>query len=97
MSNPEVLIYVERIKHFLKINEDARNYFIVNGDEDKFFTNLSKISEKNFKKNGEPELTKEQMESLRLNVVLETVDERPNYRQEGIYFIFNDYPPTSLN
>jgi hypothetical protein len=37
------------------------------------------------------------MESLRLNVVLETVEERPKYRQEGIYFIFNDYPPTSLN
>lgn len=97
MSNPEVLIYVERVKQFLKINEEARNYFIVNGDEDKFFSKLSKISERNFKKNGEPELTKEQMESLRLNVVLETVDERPKYRQEGIYFIFNDYPPTSLN
>jgi hypothetical protein len=49
MSNPEVLIYVERVKQFLKINDDARNYFIVNGDEDKFFTKLSKISERNFK------------------------------------------------
>ena len=97
MSNPEVLIYIERVKRFLKINEDARNYFIVNGNEKKFFDELCKVSENNFKKNGEPELTKEQMESLRVDVVLETVDARPKYRQEGIYFIFNDYPPTSLN
>lgn len=97
MSNPEVLIYVERVKHYLKTNEEARNYFIVNGNEDMFFTRLSKISEKNFEKSGEPELTKEQMESLRLDVVLEEVDKRPKYRQEGIYFIFENYPPTSLN
>jgi hypothetical protein len=97
MSNAEVLIYVERVKHYLKTNEEARNYFIVNGNEDMFFTRLSKISEKNFEKNGEPELTKEQMESLRIDVVLEAVDERPKYRQEGIYFIFENYPPTSLN
>ena len=61
----EVLIYIQTLKNFLKTNKEANIYFLSNVNEEEFFNNLSKISQNNFEKNGEPNLTVEQFEFLR--------------------------------
>lgn len=61
----EVLIYVQNVKNYFGTNADAHQYFIGTVDEEIFFIHLSEISQKNFEKNGEVMLSKEQFELLR--------------------------------
>lgn len=64
--SPEVLIYIQTVKNFLSVNEEAKNYFLAEGvDEETFFHHLAEISEKNYKSNGEVMLTRDQFELLR--------------------------------
>jgi hypothetical protein len=86
--SPEVLIYVQTVMNYFNKNEEAHNYFIGESDEELFFKHLGEISEKNFKKNGEVALTKEQFEILRKTVTAlgiatkdipeETTEEHPH-------------------
>lgn len=66
----EVLIYVQTIKNYLETNQEARDYFLKNADYDLFFDNLAQISEINFQKNGEPQLTQQQFEFLRVSMMI---------------------------
>jgi hypothetical protein len=66
--SPEVLAYVQTVKHFLKKNEQANEYFLKNVDEELFYNQLTEISQKNFKTHGEPMLSKEQFDLLRKTV-----------------------------
>lgn len=66
--SPEVLIYVQSIKNYFDTNENAREYFLKNVNYDIFFENLARISEINLKKNGEPQLTTDQFEFLRITM-----------------------------
>lgn len=63
--SPEVLIYIQTVKNYLNTNEEARDYFLKNGDENFFYKHLEEISQKNYEKDGEVMLTKEQFELLR--------------------------------
>ena len=49
---PEVLIYIQTVKTYLKNNTEAKDYFIGESDEELFFDHLSEISQKNFESNG---------------------------------------------
>ena len=51
----EILVYIQKVKNYLKPNEDARNYFIGESDVDEFYRHLTIISEKNFNQNGQPD------------------------------------------
>lgn len=62
---PEVLIYVQSVKKYLETNQEARTYFLDGLDVDLFYKHLSEISEKNYKKNGEVMLDREQFELLK--------------------------------
>ena len=62
---PEVLIYIQTLRVYFNDSIVRRNYFYPNGDEDKFFELVSKVSEENYKKNGEVALTTDQFEELR--------------------------------
>lgn len=66
--SPEVLIYVQSIKNFIKNDEESRNYFLNGIDEELFYSHLSEISQKNFEKDGEAMLTQDQFEDLRLKL-----------------------------
>ena len=66
--SPEVLIYLQQVKKYLELSKEAKNYFIGDGDEELFFKHLIEISQKNFEKNGEVMLNKEQFEILRTTI-----------------------------
>jgi hypothetical protein len=84
----DVLIYVQTIKNYLETNQEARDYFLKNADYDLFFDNLAQISEINFQKTGEPQLTQQQFEFLRVSMMIfKEVDE-----QEVDQTIYNYIP-----
>lgn len=74
--SPEVLIYLQTVKNYLKINVEAREYFIGDSEEDLFFKHLCEISQKNFEKNGEVMLDKDQFELLRTTVKVVTISKK---------------------
>jgi hypothetical protein len=100
--SPEVLIYLQTVKSYFKTNEEAREYFISNVDEELFYQHLCEISEKNFKKNGEVMLTKEQFELLRKTLTAieistkEMTEDTPN-PEENIFIDMRGYGKICLN
>lgn len=71
--SPEVLIYIQSVKHYFDTNLDAKEYFLGNSNEELFYTHLSEISQKNFDKDGEVMLNKEQFELLRKTTIAITI------------------------
>lgn len=65
----EVLIYLNQIKSFLSKNEEARQYFMSSITPEIFYESLCEISEKNLDSLGQPNLTQEQFEELRLELI----------------------------
>lgn len=63
--SPEVLIYVQNLKHYFTINAVAQKYFDIVGNEEAFFNHLGELSQKNFEEYGEPQLSLDQFEELR--------------------------------
>ena len=47
----EILVYLQKVKSFLKTNEEASRYFIGDSDVDEFYRQLTIVSEKNFETN----------------------------------------------
>jgi hypothetical protein len=68
--SPEVLIYVQNVRNYFKKDLEAREYFLNEIDEELFFKYLTEISQKNFEKEGEPVLSKEQFELIRKTLLL---------------------------
>jgi hypothetical protein len=94
----EVLVYLQKVKNYLNINNEAKNYFIGNSDAEEFYKHLAIISEKNFEKNGQPELTQEQFELLRKTISAITASKQKFfYSSDGTFMFFEDYPPISMN
>ena len=71
--SPEVLIYIQSVRNYFKTNNEARDYFLNGNDEELFFKHLSEISQKNFDKNGEVMLDKNQFELLRTTTKVITI------------------------
>lgn len=94
MSNtpPEVLIYIQTVKNFLKNDSNAREYFMGNSDEELFFHHLIEIATKNFNTNGESMLNKEQFELLRKTISAITISkkEEPTEIEDLYNNIFQD-------
>ena len=65
MINPEVLIYINKVKEFLEKNEAANKYLLGTNDYDLFFDEVLKFAETNFEEKGDATLTKEQFEEIR--------------------------------
>ena len=94
----EVLVYIQKIKNFLNTNKSARDYFIGKSDVDEFYKQLSIISEKNYETNGQPELTKEQFELLRLTLEVVAISQQKMFiTEDGLFMVYENYPPISLN
>jgi hypothetical protein len=92
--SPEVLIYVQSIKHFFKNNFEARKYFNIKDINDEFFDYITKMSQKNFEENGEPELSVLQFEELkrRISKITENHDEIT-----GVFIALGNLGYISLN
>jgi hypothetical protein len=94
----EVLVYIQKIKNFLNTNDSARDYFIGNSDVDEFYKQLTIISEKNYESNGQPELTKEQFELLRVTLEVVAISQQKMFiTDDGLFMVYENYPPISLN
>jgi len=78
------LIYLQTIKNYFESNEEARKYFLSNLNEDEFYNSILKVAENNFRKTGEPQLTQEQLEFLRVSLMIFKKVEDSEFN--GIYF-----------
>ena len=101
--SPEVFIYLQTVKNYLKTNLEARNYFLGDSDEEFFYKHLCEISQKNYEKNGEVMLNKEQFELLRTTVKVVTtskkdIPEEPKKDiEEKIFLDLGDFGKICLN
>jgi len=71
--SPEVLIYIQTVRHYFETNKEAREFFLSNSDEELFYKHLTEIAQKNFKKSGTATLDREQFELLRRTIVAITI------------------------
>ena len=60
--SPEVLIYLQTVKNYFETNKEAREFFLSNSDGELFYKHMTEIAQKNFEKNGEATLDREQFE-----------------------------------
>ena len=101
--SPEVFIYLQTVKNYLKTNLEARNYFLGDSDEELFYQHLCEISQKNYEKNGEVMLNKEQFELLRTTVKVVTIakkdipEEPKKDTEENIFLDLGDFGKICLN
>jgi hypothetical protein len=94
----EVLVYLQKIKNYLNTSEDAKNYFIGQADVDEFYKELTIISNKNFETKGQPELTKEQFELLRVALLATSIaKQRVFYSEDKLFMFLDDYPGICMN
>lgn len=101
--SPEIFIYLQTVKNYFKINLEARNYFLGDSDEELFYQHLCEISQKNYEKNGEVMLNKEQFELLRTTVKVVTIskkdipEEFEKNVEEKIFFDLGEFGKICLN
>jgi hypothetical protein len=89
---PDILIYIQTVKKYLESNKNTKDYFLSDVDEDLFFQNLGQIAQINLEKNGEPQLSKEQFEVLRLSMKIFKEVDKEIQIEESIY----DYIPNDI-
>jgi hypothetical protein len=88
---PDILIYIQTVKNFLENNKGTKEYFLTNVDEELFYYNLGQIAQINLEKNGEPQLSKEQFEVLRLSLqIFKKVDDDIQIEESIYEYIPND-------
>ena len=96
--SPEVLIYLQTVKNYLTTNDDARIYFIGSTDEELFYEHLAQISQKNYEKDGEVMLSKEQFELLRKTMkVVSIAKGNESLESNPLFFHVPNYGYFSLN
>ena len=94
----EILMYIQKVKLYFSNNIEATQYFIGDSDVDEFYKQLTIVSEKNFETNGQPELTKEQFELLRLAVLATAISkQRVFYSDDKLFLFLDDYPGICMN
>lgn len=92
-KSPEVLIYLQTVRKYIESNQEARKYFIPNNVESDFYGLVEDISQINFTKRGEPELSKEQFEFIRITLMAFKNAEEEEILSDSIY----EYIPTHIN
>ena len=71
----EVLMYMQLIRKYFSINEDAKKYFGINENDENFYETIFEISKKNYLEKNDPKLTIEQFEELRMKFLNKTIEE----------------------
>jgi hypothetical protein len=88
--SPEVLIYIQTVKNYFEINKEAYEFFLSNSDEELFYKHMAEIAQKNFEKNGDATLDREQFELLRRTVAAITIVTITKFKN-GIEFKKEDF------
>lgn len=86
----EVLIYMQNIKNYFSSNEETKKYFIVNGQDELFYSRVTKISQLNFEKTGQPMLTIDQFELVRVFLISFSPESKTlytDYKEFGKFFL----------
>lgn len=91
--SPEVLIYIGNIKKFLDTNQEARDYFLKGLNEEDFYSKLAVSSQKNFEKNGDPMLFRNQFEEIK-NELIESSNKK---KESNIFMDLKDFGTICLN
>ena len=65
----DVLMYIQNVKNYFQTNHEAREYFLQGSDEKLFFEHMAEIAQKNYDKNGEAILDRDQFELLRVTII----------------------------
>lgn len=83
---PEVLVYINKLKKYLDNNKEARDHFIGELDEEGFMEKVSEFAIKNFIDKDDPTLTMEQFEYIRKIMRAEEITSRePSYYDPVIF------------
>lgn len=83
---PEILVYINKLKNYLKTNKEAREYFIGDLDEDVYMEKVTEYAIKNHIDKGDPTLTMEQFEYIRKIMSAEEIVNRdPTYYEPMIF------------
>ena len=88
--SPEVLIYLQTVKNYFETNTEARDFFLSNSDEELFYKHMTEIAQKNFEKNGDATLDREQFELLRRTVAAITIVSTTKFNK-GVEFKKEDF------
>lgn len=92
----EVMIYLQNLKHYFDNNDEVRSYFIINQQDKLFYNQIAKISQLNFNKTGQPMLTVDQFELVR--VFLISFGRAVDSTAKGDLFVdYNQYGKFFLN
>jgi len=91
--SPEVLIYIRNIKKFLDTNDEAHQYFLKDLNEDDFYSKIAESSQKNFDKNGDPMLLRNQFEEIK-NQLLKSSNKK---KENNIFLDLKDFGTICLN
>lgn len=93
-KSPEVLIYLQTVKKYIENNQDAKKYFVANDSETDFYELVTDIAQINFDKRGEPHLSKEQFELIRITLIaFKKSEEEESEPDDSIY----EYIPSHIN
>jgi hypothetical protein len=76
--SPEVLIYLQTVKNYFETNSETKSYFLSNSNEELFYKHMTEIAQKNYEKNGDATLDREQFELLRRTVAAISVTTTTN-------------------
>jgi hypothetical protein len=76
--SPEVLIYLQTVKNYFETNNETKSYFLSNSNEELFYKHMTEIAQKNYEKNGDATLDREQFELLRRTVSALSVNTTTN-------------------
>lgn len=88
--SPEVLIYIQSVKNYFETNIEAKEYFLSNSNEELFYKHMTEIAQKNFTKNGEAILNREQFELLRKTITAITVVSKKKVEIKNEDFDYNN-------
>ena len=84
---PEILIYINKLKEYLSKNQSAREHFVGNLDEVEFMEHVTEVAIKNFIEKGDPTLSMEQFEYVRKIMRVVEIGSRDKSYYEPIIFI----------
>ena len=93
MAHPDVLVYIQTVKTYLDKNSEAKEYFIGDNNEESFYELVIDVASVNYEKRGEPQLTKEQFELIRITLRAFKQAEEEEMEDTSIY----EYIPKHIN
>jgi hypothetical protein len=85
--DPEIIVYLTKLKKYLSTNMEAREYFINDLDEEEFFIHVEDIAVKNFYEKGDPTLNMEQFELVKNTLKSKKIINREKEYYEPNIFI----------